>query len=237
MHSTEKGEAGYKAGRLLRSVRDFDFLFYVKLLNLIFSKTGVLHTYLQTVELNIETALELAFSTTLQLVELKNDQLCDSLLREIVELADLYLIDPPSLTNQRGRPRKRQRTDSNQNESEFDPMEKYKKIYQETLDCFINHLSEKFSVENYKPLISISKILTATNENKPEESELFWDLNIYRQEIDFNMLQSELSTWIAYKSANNLNESLKTINSVRLFFVSKNLKNVFPNLFIYFKYF
>jgi hypothetical protein len=52
------------------------------------------------------------------------------------------------------------------------------------------------------------------------------------------MLQSELSTWIAYKSANNLNESLKTINSVRLFFnPQKNLKNVFPNLFILLKIF
>ena len=52
------------------------------------------------------------------------------------------------------------------------------------------------------------------------------------------MLQSELSTWIAYKSANNLKKSLKTINSVRLFFnPQKNLKNVFPNLFILLKIF
>jgi hypothetical protein len=54
----------------------------------------------------------------------------ECLMTEITELADLYLIEPPDIDCRRGRPAKRQRTDSNQPERDIDPLEKYKKNIQ-----------------------------------------------------------------------------------------------------------
>ena len=93
-------------------------------------------------------------------------------------------------------------------------------------EVFINHLSEKFHSDSYKPLIAISTLLTANE--KPGLGNVFFNLAIYRLEYDIDELEKELSIWYDYKTQKNL----KTIKEIHQAFSEKDLKIVFPNLFI-----
>ena len=53
-------------------------------------------------------------------------------------------------------------------------------------------------------------------------------LVIYREDIDIDMLDTELKTWLGYKLKFNLND----IQSIHTHFTEKNLKLVFPNIFV-----
>lgn len=67
----------------------------------------------------------------------------------ICQRADIYEISRPSMTNRRGRTP----NDANGNKrirTEINPNDKYMDLYIKTLDAYINHMSEKFNVENYK---------------------------------------------------------------------------------------
>ena len=115
-----------------------------------------------------------------------------------------------------------------------DPMLKYKKIYFETSDRFINHLFEKFFTNNYTPLIGISKLLTSAV--KPDIVNLFFDLKIYRGEVDFNCKTNELNLWFKHKSKNDL--KLDTVKKVQEYFQQlKHLQAAFPNMLILLKIF
>ena len=72
----------------------------------VFGKTNSLHVLLQSVELNLVEALDFAETTILELVEKKQDEFYDQLLihsKEVLECVDQYLIEPPSISNRRGR--------------------------------------------------------------------------------------------------------------------------------------
>jgi hypothetical protein len=74
---------------------------------------------------------------------------------------------------------------------------------------FINELSQRFDTENYKPLIAISNIIISTE--KPQISDVFFDLGPYRQEIeDMDDLENEPTSWYRYKALH----FLKTIPEV-----------------------
>ena len=88
----------------------------------------------------------------------------------VLEFADNNGIEKPSTSKHKGRQTssdqkaKRQRVD-------FDPILLYRENFNEILDVFIDHLSEKFQLDSYKPLIAISNLLLS--KKKPELGELF----------------------------------------------------------------
>lgn len=199
----ENNAAGAKASGLLLQIRDFDFLFFVYSLNELFRATDSLHKTLQNSTLDISTALEFAEITIKQLIDMKTDtKYYDSLFGSMKEFAEENDISLPSISKKRGRQSiadlqaKRQRC-------EIDPEQKYRDLFVDVVDVFINHLSEKFQSDNYKPLIAISKLLT--DKTKPEISEIFFDLVIYREEFNIDELDDELKKWFIYKSKNEIN--------------------------------
>lgn len=177
--------------------------------------------------MDIQTALNLAETAICQLVEMKDKPQFDEIFECICERADRYGINRPSMVNRRGRTP----NDANGNKRsrcDIDPNEKYHGLYVKTLDAYINHMSEKFNTDNYKPLIRISELLTS--DTKPAKSDLFWDLSLYRKDdINIDDLDTELDTWIALKSKKQL--ELPTIPLVQDYFRQYNLKASFPNLF------
>jgi len=184
-----------------------------------------LHKSLQSSLLNISTALELAEITIKQLIEMKSDsKVYDELLVSILEFADQNDIDRPSNSSRRGR-RSMAEVEAKRQRIEIDPLEKYKELFCEILDVFIDHISDKFQSENYKPLIAISRILTEIS--KPDIGEMFFDLVIYRNEFDIDELDSELCIWYDFKIKNNL----VSIDDIHKAFKEKNLKSIFPNIF------
>ena len=96
-------------------------------------------------------------------------------------------------------------------------MQKSLDQYIDFIDVFINHISEKFNTDSYKPLIAISTLLTSYK--KPELSEIFFDLIIYRDDFNIDKIDIEFNTWYDFKLENSR---------------EKNLKIVFTNIFILF---
>ncbi len=201
-------------------------MFYVHVLSMLFNETGILNRSLQSRTLDIKTALDEAGVTIQALIEKKNDpQVFEDLIATVIEFAKKKDIQVPSTTNQRGRKSnasKRQRT-----ESMNDPIERYRGYYTEIVDMFIEELSQKFHVDSYKPLIAISNLIISME--KPQISDVFFDLGVYRREIeDMEKLDTELSHWYRYKSLHNI----KTIPEVHNSFAKNNLKILYPNIFI-----
>ncbi len=92
---------------------------------------------------------------------------------------------------------------------------------------FVEELSQKFTTEEYRPLIAISKIIIS--DNKPEISDVFFYLGCYRYEIDeINALEIEIDHWYRHKAL----KKIKTMEEPRIHFAKDNLKSFFPNIFI-----
>jgi hypothetical protein len=185
----------------------------------------VLLKSLQSSSLNIETALNLAEITIHQLKEMNNNKkVCDDLIDTIFTFSDKNMIERSSISNQR-----RRSSHSNQQAKrsriDIDPLQKSLDQYIDIIDVFINHISEKFNTDSYKPLIAISTLLTSYK--KPELSEIFFDLIIYRDDFNIDKIDIELNTWYDFKAKNKLN----TIEEIRKF-QRENLKIVFTNIFI-----
>jgi len=193
---------------------------------MLFDETSILNRALQDPKSNITSALDNAGLTIQGIMEKKADpDAFDELMATVHKFANENDIQVPSTTNQRGRrtnASKRART-----ESIIDPIERYKGYYAEIVDMFVEELSQRFNTENYRPLIAISNILISIE--KPQISDVFFDLGVYRQEIgDMMELDIELTHWYRYKDLHRL----KTITEVHNEFAIKNLKSLFPNIFV-----
>lgn len=193
---------------------------------MVFDETAILNKALQSRSLDISTALDEAGLTIQALVEKKiNPEVFEDLIDTLQDFAKENDIAMPSTTNQRGRKTnasKRQRT-----ESVTDPIQRYNGYFIEIIDMFIDELGQKFNTENYKPLIAISNFIIAAE--KPQINDVFEDLGVYKGEVGDKMeLDTELAHWHRYKSL----YKLRTIPEVHREFGEKNLKVLFPNIFI-----
>jgi len=220
----ENNDVGTKASRLLKQVIDYDFLFQVYVLQALFAKTSILNKSLQSSTLDMTTALDLAELTIKELIDMKTNGDIDTIISSTLKFAEENGIQVPSGSNQRGRP-SREIQEKKRLREEVDPLDKYKASFGDILDTFIDHLSEKFKSDNYKPLIAISTLLTS--KTKPDLSQIFWDLVIYRDDYNYEALDIELVTWYAYKKKHNL----ETIKDIHKQFASTDLKSSMPNIF------
>ncbi len=198
----ERNERGAKAAGLLRQIRDFDFLFYIYALNAVFEKSSVLSISLQDKTLDIAKGLDLAELTILKLKEIKNaDGYARDLFEASVNFATEHSIKIPTLLNKAGRPstesvtKKRRRDDALENVENLEEpdFEKYNVGFKNIVNIFVNHLSDKFNTDTYKPLIAIQSLLTSAE--KPEISSIFLDLAIYRDDFNKDNLSNELDLW------------------------------------------
>ena len=119
-----------------------------------------------------------------------------SLFESILNSSDQFEIARP--TNSQSKNRKiNQDQQAKRRKLEIDPLDRYHVLYNEIVKVFVYHLSEKFDSESYKPLMAISTLLTSLD--KPDLSDLFFDLNIYRKEYNFDELDGEISIWYDFK--------------------------------------
>jgi hypothetical protein len=202
----------------------FDTLFNILMMNMLFEKTNILNEALQKKSLTLQNALTFAEIVIAQLVEMTVDaKTFNDLFDQSLSLADEYGIVPPTSRFLPGR----LRSEQEDKRSQIDPREYYKSIFDKSVDAFVQHLSEKFNTENYKPLIVIVNIFTS--QELIESQDLFFDLSIYRDDIDFNATVNEYKVWREFKNKEAL--SITNMSNVKKIFVEKSLKSVFPNLF------
>jgi hypothetical protein len=148
---------------------------------------------------------------------MKNSDYRESLFESIDKFAVELDVELPTAFNQSGRKTK-ENSNKRYRAEDFENVEHQRcnGQYDEILDLIISKMSERFKTDDYKPLITIQKLLLSENdflfkEQNKELYNLFWDLSIYRTEIDVEKLEEELRLFGDLKIKNKL-LSIKNIH-------------------------
>ena len=78
--------------------------------------------------------------------------------------------------------------------------DEYKEKYSLVIETLVNELNSRFKDENIKPLVVIQKIITNISYDK--DISIRNELHIYKDEIDFDKLDTELNIWYRYQLSN-----------------------------------
>ena len=90
---------------------------------------------------------------------------------------------------------------------------KYYQKYCDILDCFIDCIASKFDNKSAQPLLDINHLLVDSERTVFDLENRF---SIYKEDIDFDRLDSELRTWYNEKKNNNLNNLFTVIDYFNL---------------------
>jgi gas vesicle protein len=93
-----------------------------------------------------------------------------------------------------------------------------KMLIDETVEVYMNEISERFEAKNLKPLISIYNMINDDKESKLsnlETDKLKEDLNIYSKTICFDKLFIELNMYYIIKESNKLDTFEKILASLK----------------------
>ena len=109
-----------------------------------------------------------------------------------------------------------------------------KMLLDETVEVYMNEISERFEARNLQPLISIYNMINDDKESKLsnlETDKLKEDLNIYSKTICFDKLFIELNMYYIIKEANKLDTFDKILASLKENEFRISFKKSFPNIF------
>ena len=141
----EKSEIGATAFGLLTAIKQFDFIFFVHVMCSLFKITTILNSALQSKELHISGAIDIAEITILNLIQMKNTDNFENIFEEVEKIAVenniAFQVRP------RGRPKKRARNSNvlAEEELEDDLKQKYNLILISIIDSFISEIGNKFN--------------------------------------------------------------------------------------------
>ncbi|CAF1107795.1 unnamed protein product [Brachionus calyciflorus] len=226
---TDHSQNGSFANSLLKSIKSFDFYFYLLALSEIFEIINFLSVYLQNTHLDLKTAKEMTFLAIEKLENSKNDDFFERLWDDSIKFCEKFGIDEPQLPRQRS---------VNKRCSEFLPVvENYtdtKIQFKTKLNKIIEHLiaelNERFS-DDLKPLIYIYELFFK-NQNDLTLDSIRKNLAIYKDIINFESLLSEMKVWINFKNSNQneLKLSYSNISSLKDIFVERKFFSLLPNI-------
>jgi len=109
-----------------------------------------------------------------------------------------------------------------------------KMLLDETVEVYMNEISERFEARNLQPLISIYNMINDDKESKSsnlETDKKKEELNIYSKTICFDKLFIELNMYYIIKEANKLDTFDKILASLKENEFRISLKKSFPNIF------
>jgi hypothetical protein len=241
-----KDSRGAKAYGLRKLIDDFDFIFYVEVLSDLFKQISILSKFLQSSEIDIITAINIAETTITKLQSIKSTDF-EVYYNSSLNVAKLNGVDVPDLNPVLQR-KKRSRINLD-NIDLSTTNTRLRSNYDNIFDIFLKEISVKFEKASMDPIVALHRIIMSTS----HEIHDYEKLQVYGDIIDFLQLDLELRIWADHKTMNwdrfkksfaiNVNETKKTdtelridnLNHVCKFFNFFNLKSVFPQLFIIFK--
>jgi hypothetical protein len=229
---------GATARGFLKQVKTFNFVFYCKILLVLFEKTHILSKFLQKPSNNIVKALELCDITIMELEEMKSIAFvkifneCKSICEQedinvpSIELAESVNDLHTNILNPNSKKRKKSEGESNHN---FKYREKFAKI----VDIYIIEIKNRFPKDELESVIALYNLLMLKSSN--EHSNFDYSVLLkYDKFVNIERLQNEISSFINYKikfgqvNWNYLNIMIEN-------FVEKNLKLIYEEIFIVIK--
>ena len=189
----------------------------VRLLNLIFQRTGTLCDALQSPNLEMDKCYRMVKVTLESLSELLCDTKFDELYSECVEFAEVNNTELPSISRKIRVPAKLQ-GELKERPVFKNAKDKFKNINNETIKSIINEIDTRFDDDTLTPLIKIEKIVKGNGVKG--DLLVLKNLKYYENLVNFELLDREILTWInCLKSyANDEKYDLNTISSISQLF-------------------
>ena len=174
IQETDKTPAGSNSTSLLKASKDFEFLFVLQVLYLVFERTGMFSDALQDSQIEIDRSIRLKTTTVNSLHEIKTNDEFGRIFEKCKRIAEENDIDEPKLPRKRKIPDRFR--DTMPESIEFKSIiEKYKDLYFKIVESTISQIDERFSDETLEQILSIAKILKGlADENEIDKIEA-WD--------------------------------------------------------------
>ena len=180
-----------KASALFSEIKNISFVFHLELLYNCFKCTNHLSELLQTEDLDIMQVQTLFMCAVKTLTKMKSDEAYLEFFDIVMKIVSSNSIEAETKHgNKRGR----------RHSIEMSKNDEFKVKYLTIIDTLIGELEFRFKEENIRPLTMIYKVITAPVLdhfiNIKEE------LKIYESDIDFDLLELDLTVWQEYKAQN-----------------------------------
>lgn len=216
-----------EAVSLLKSIKEFEFLFVLHVLHEVFDRTGILSDALQDSELDVERSIRLKSTTIESLLNIKTQTSFDLLYEKCIQKAKDNDLDEPSLPRQR-KATSRYKTFLPEVPQFRSVKEKYQHIYFKILEITVKEINERFQDETLDLVLLIARIIKGYSKN--EDFERLKNLDYYNNLINFESLRKELISWKFCLDKFKDKTNLDSIVSIADLFVKEQLSKDYPQV-------
>lgn len=193
--------SGAEATSLLGNIQNFEFVFCLIILQEIMEHTNVLSKYLQSININYITVIEMCEQTVDILKDMRTDTEFHKRWIQVIKVAGENNIEPPKLPRKRRIP---QKYGGGENFPQNVPVEQYYRIniYFLVLDIIIKEMEVRFKENQLQILNGLKNLII--NDNL-EENMLTLVCNTYK--LDMQPLKNELNIFNRMFASKYLNIS------------------------------
>ena len=226
---------GATARGFLKQVKTFNFIFYCKVLLLLFEKTHILSTFLQKPSNNIVKALDLCDLTIMELKEMRKRSFveifedCESICnQEEIEVPFSETVNESNNKNMKPHSKKRKQPE-NENYRNL----KYQDQFEKIVDIYIVEIGKRFPKGELAGIIALYNLLML----KSSIDHLKFDYSVllkYDKFVNFERLRNEINSFINYKIKFDLVE-WNDLNQLIKHFVDNSLKIIYEEIFVVLK--
>ncbi|CAI6354239.1 unnamed protein product [Macrosiphum euphorbiae] len=218
---------GPDANSISNNIQNFEFIFCLKLMKLVFELTNSLSQHFQKKNANFSTISILTAATIVELQSLRSDDSFDKIWTETEQLASKESISSPTIPRIRTIP---SRLGGGETLISRNVASYFKtNIYFPVLDIVIHDIETKFAENNLKILIALQNCLSTRNHRDEDILEV---CNTYN--INFDDLKAELKLFGKMCSSTNIDEHFEAHLTL---YLEKDLIGSFDNIYLLYKIF
>lgn len=194
-------ETKARVGGVQAQMRTFEYFFGLRLGILILRHSDNLSASLQAKDLYAAKAKHTANKTLATIKKLRTDRSFELFWDDVNLKAKKLDIDAPKLPRERRAPKLiEEYYGGGKAEPEFpnDPKSYYLQIYNDSIDCIMNAIDERFNQEDFKKYIKLEDLLLQAARGE-DFSDVYNEVKkIYAKDFDYTRLEVQLKTLVEY---------------------------------------
>ncbi|MEO0685480.1 MAG: hAT transposon family protein, partial [Cyanobacteria bacterium J06649_11] len=194
-------ETKARVGGVQAQMRTFEYFFGLRLGILILRDSDNLSASLQAKDLYAAKAKHTANKTLATIKKLRTDRSFELFWDDVNLKAKKLDIDAPKLPRERRAPKLiEEYYGGGKAEPEFpnDPKSYYLQIYNDSIDCIMNAIDERFNQEDFKKYIKLEDLLLQAARGE-DFSDVYNEVKkIYAKDFDYTRLEVQLKTLVEY---------------------------------------